>query len=625
MPLFSPHINVKIQKKQIFYIHPPAFIINDRKSTKGYIFYRNSSKNKSIVILYFHEREPFIVNFLMIRCKIEFKMGWVFLFLVLSLLCPLRDVGAIPPRMDTIESQQRPIFGDYGGELRESKRRADGIHHVDTPRLIAKLKELKVNTYYFLVWHEASDWDDLCQEFLPAAAKAKIDVWVYLVPPSEAKINLPEPFGTDYLAWFRAIGKLSRHFPHLKGIVIDDFNDNLSFFTPAYLQQMRLAGRKENPHLQFYPQVYYPTINHTFINNLRPFIDGIVLAFRDDPYRNTQRIDRLIQQINEVQSILHQHRLSFVLMIYASRLSATTANPSPTYMEGVFKIAVERLMLKQIQGLITYVLTKQFEQKTDDHYAYSGMGYANFFPSGWKQGKVNDFVQLSQTVPVDPTGPYSLSFVHFDTYPSAPLASPFVQQMWIDRQLVWENKSKQGKRSNRWEHLFLDLTPYLQGKKSAVLTFRLSRFRSTPAHWMFSGIDQLQPHGFRIKNADFEEKKEWTVKANCANLLAGIHMYDPNGHQKTFNTVRKHFNAFHLYQQVHQATARPYLIKVSQRMVTSLLLNQYATTLETIQEMTQLIQADKNIPTDRKQPLLKECRQFHRWIKTKMQKEGYSM
>jgi hypothetical protein len=560
------------------------------------------------------------MNFLTIRGKKWFTVGQIFLALALFLLCPLRDIGALSSRRNTIESQQRPIFGDYGGELREGKPRADGIHHVDTPRLIAKLKELKVNTYYFLIWHEASDWDDLRKEFLPAAEKEKLDVWAYLVPPSEAKVRKSEPFGTNYPAWFRAVGELSRNFPHLKGIVIDDFNDNLSFFKPAYLQQMRLAGWKANPRLQFYPQVYYPTINHTFIKNYQPFIDGIVLAFRDGHYRNTQRIDHLIHQINEVQSILHQHHLPFILMIYASRLSATPANPSPSYIEGILKIAVERLMLKQIQGLITYILVKEFEQTTDDHYAYSGMGYANFFFPAGQRGKVNDFVQLSQTVQVDATGPYALSFVHFHTYPSVVHMSSFVQQMFIDQQLVWQETNKE----NRWQHVFLDVTPHLRGKKSAVLTFRLSRFQPTPIHWMFSGIDQLRSQGFRIKNADFEEKKEWTVKANCANLLAGIHMYDPKGQQKVFHTVRTYCNTFHLYQEIHQATIRPYLIKVSQRMVTSVLLNQYATTLETIQEMMQLIQADKNIPAARKQLLLKECRQFYRSLQIKMQTEGYS-
>ena len=93
------------------------------------------------------------------------------------------------------------VLADYDGELRESVRRADGVLHVDTPAMIAKLKSLHVTTYVYLVWHAATDWDDLQNEFLPAAAHAGIDVWVYLVPPSECTPNCSLPFADDYVQW----------------------------------------------------------------------------------------------------------------------------------------------------------------------------------------------------------------------------------------------------------------------------------------------------------------------------------------------------------------------------------------------------------------------------------------
>ena len=50
---------------------------------------------------------------------------------------------------------------------------------------MTRLKELGATTYYWLVWHAATDWEDL-QRFLPKAAEAGLEVWVYLVPPSDA-------------------------------------------------------------------------------------------------------------------------------------------------------------------------------------------------------------------------------------------------------------------------------------------------------------------------------------------------------------------------------------------------------------------------------------------------------
>ena len=71
----------------------------------------------------------------------------------------------------------RQHLADYDAEL----RRADG--RVDTDAMVTRLKELGVTTYYWLIWHAPTDWDDL-KLFLPKAREAGIEVWVYLVPPS---------------------------------------------------------------------------------------------------------------------------------------------------------------------------------------------------------------------------------------------------------------------------------------------------------------------------------------------------------------------------------------------------------------------------------------------------------
>ncbi len=110
------------------------------------------------------------------------------------------------------------FLADYDAEL----RRSDG--HVDTDATVQRLKELRITNYYWLIWHAATDWEDL-KVFLPHAAQQNIETWVYLVPPSEGPPNgypASEPFKLDYLRWAEEIAHLSLRHTNLTGWVIDD-------------------------------------------------------------------------------------------------------------------------------------------------------------------------------------------------------------------------------------------------------------------------------------------------------------------------------------------------------------------------------------------------------------------
>ena len=134
----------------------------------------------------------------------------------------------------------RQQLADYDAEVRLPNG------HVDADAMVKRLKELGVNTYYWLIWHAATDWDDL-KVFLPKASRAGIDVWVYLVPPTESRSQYSEPFRMDYARWAEEIARLSLQHRNLKAWVIDDFCDNHKFFTPAYLQKIRARARPSTP------------------------------------------------------------------------------------------------------------------------------------------------------------------------------------------------------------------------------------------------------------------------------------------------------------------------------------------------------------------------------------------
>jgi len=170
-------------------------------------------------------------------------------------------------------------LADYDSEL----RLPDG--RVDIDALVARLKELGVTTYYWLIWHAPTDWDDL-KLFLPKAAQAGIDVWVYLVPPSESPpkygSQYSEPFRLDYRRWGEEIAKLSLQHANLTAWVIDDFYANRAFFTPAHLREMQTRSKGINPRLAFLPLMYFNEITARFAEDYREVIDGVVVAYLQD-------------------------------------------------------------------------------------------------------------------------------------------------------------------------------------------------------------------------------------------------------------------------------------------------------------------------------------------------------
>jgi hypothetical protein len=176
-------------------------------------------------------------------------------------------------------------LADYDAELRQADAR------VDTVRLVERLKEVGATTYYWLIAHAATDWDDL-KLFLPEAAKAHIEVWAYLVPPSESAPKYsslyPEPFRLDYQHWAEEIARLSLQHTNLTAWVIDDFYENHALYTSVYVREMQQRAKRVNPQLKFLPLMYYWEINRKFADDYGSVIDGVVAAYP----QSAQEIER---------------------------------------------------------------------------------------------------------------------------------------------------------------------------------------------------------------------------------------------------------------------------------------------------------------------------------------------
>src|SRR4051794_37969401 len=195
---------------------------------------------------------------------------------IVMLVCVgLGWAGAATGQATKDAPRRKAMLGDFAAEI----RLPDG--HMDAQANLAALKAMGANTYFYLIWHKASDWDDL-PAFASAAEKEGIDVWVYLIPWSETPLvkkswGFSEPYRTDYVKWAQEIARLSLDHKNVVGYVIDDFYSNSlqrDRFTAAYVRKMVDAGKQVNPRLKFYPLLYFQQPWADFMDRFGDVVDG---------------------------------------------------------------------------------------------------------------------------------------------------------------------------------------------------------------------------------------------------------------------------------------------------------------------------------------------------------------
>ncbi|SFD76709.1 hypothetical protein SAMN05428981_1011788 [Bacillus sp. OV194] len=485
------------------------------------------------------------------------KMSVIVLLSSILMYSLLTGWAPLPRAAAQTDGQPGEILADYAGVVRETSPRSDGIYHIDTPRSIQKLKELHINTYYYLVWHEKTDWDDLKNEFLPAARDANINIVVYLVPPSESTgVRKSYPYTTDYIAWSKAIAQLSLDFPNLIGWAIDDFNHNLSTYTPQYMAQMKQTSEAINPKLMFTPQMYTDSLNESFLQTRGAYIDGVILAFRDGIYRNTQVYESAQQQIDTAYNLLSSYDLPLYWMLYASQLSLTPANPSANYVREVVQIALDNMKTGKIKGVTTYVLKKNFEPEPIDDKAFNDTGYLNFFVGAGAPTTAGDYEEASQKIRVDrKSDQYSLTFQTMDHGPNA--MGYHKKQLLIDSQVVWEQDTAEILTDLQWNTIHVDLTPYLSGKKNARLSFRFYEARPVNNFWTYAGFDGLQPEGFSVENGDFADNSSWAFSSISAAIIGEIMHYDENRAERAYEQTKRSYLTYELYHSIYTADLKP--------------------------------------------------------------------
>ena len=225
-----------------------------------------------------------------------------------------------------------------------------------------------MKSYLYLVLHSPrTDWVDFCDEFMPAAQAAGIDVWVYLVPPTEG--GPTSPFGpgegysaqAGYVRWAQEIAAQAVKYSRLRGFIMDDFNRNYATFTPYFVGSMMAKAHIICPRLAFQVVNYYRDITPLFVKKYANCIDGVIF-----PYTNLNSTAFLNGQIAAIHKLLQAQpagtsstpALPLTVMIYAWSTSWHAEAPTTAYITEALGIAYDNISAGRADGCVTYCLDK---------------------------------------------------------------------------------------------------------------------------------------------------------------------------------------------------------------------------------------------------------------------------
>lgn len=425
-----------------------------------------------------------------------------------------------------------------GGGVRESRPRADGYRHIDTPRLIDQLQREDLNTYTYGIWDSPTDWSDLVNEFAPAADRAGIRIWVYLVPPSECFYDpvlvkngrCSWPYREDYVAWADAIARLSLQHRSVVAWAIDDFpiGDNGKLFTAEYMQKIADTQDAINPHLGFYTTAYLgQLLDPSFYTKYGPYIDGVIYPYIGGDGANNIDPTEVGSNLASIFAHTDGTGLGVELLAYAGRFLITSVSPTASYTAAVINAAKPYLADGRIMGLNLYALPLADPPVVSaDNRAAHGIGRLSLSVSTGVGTASGNYAQASQVVRVDPSASsYALHFSDWDEYSSdVALAGYHVKQVLVDGTVVW-SQDIAATSGATWQSDTVDLTNALRGKSTATLAFRLYENNGVGDYPIDVGIDDVSGGGFTVRNGGFESRSGWTLSNNTTHVIPLIDLF----------------------------------------------------------------------------------------------------
>ena len=416
------------------------------------------------------------------------------------------------------------ILADYASPV------FDAQHQVNAAATLDRVAELHAGTYFVLI-HSEADWERLKTDFLPAAVKRKLDIWTYFVPPSECPATCKLPFDKDYIRIAAGVAELSLKFPNLKGLAIDDFMDNTKLYTPEYVGRMRDAGRAINPKFQFFPLLYWRSMNPSVLDQYGPVIDGVIFAYRDEPTINTHRASSLRAQLTQAEDMLRDRGKALILMIYCAPLGRIPIPPGVDYVKETIGMGVSDVNAGKLAGVVTYVLNKSGPAPAAQNYAHSGNGRATLLASGTGM-KVGDYAELASPITTATT---SVSFWRTAYYSKLP-PGYFFLQLLADDKVLWEQDVATFE-SNVWKQEHVEAA----ASAGSTIHVRLAVKKNTGSIALVVGLDDLS--GISVADPGFENAAAWKPAQTMPALMPLVQIFDPQRPIQMYEAVRALYGA----------------------------------------------------------------------------------
>lgn len=443
-----------------------------------------------------------------------------------------------------------PGGNTVGGWIREAEPRADGYRHVDTPAMIELLQRIGANHYFFGIWDSPTDFDDLVEEFAPAAQQANIQLLPYIVPPSETFSwgRSSHPYVMDYLAWARAFAELSLKFPVLTAWAIDDFDigQNPAVFTGDYLAQIREAQFAINPDLGFFTCAYYGSAtSDEFMIKYGPYIDGIIYPYLDGRNSNTIVADAVRDDIRAINEVTSKHDVGLIFLVYTGRFLDGVLAPTAEYAGSCVSQAVAAAAEGESFGVVSYGLQVDGAPTVaNERRSMYGDGRGALVASH-SAIKAGDFAELSTKITIDPASPrHELSFWHSRALQlwRIPQRGDFRILVQVDGAQVWSADVHDA----TWQQLWVqgldpqgqfDVSSAMAGKTEATLSFRLTALRDFSGRSVDVGLDNLETIGFTVPDPGFEDPAAWQVKSSGGPIVGLVDVFVPNRPEQIVDAV----------------------------------------------------------------------------------------
>jgi len=234
----------------------------------------------------------------------------------------------------------------------------------DIDAILSLILDLNVNCYTYLIHGHSEKELATLGEFCSRAREHGIEVWVYIVPPSEALPGYP-PFNLDYIKWAEEIARISVQNPNLTLWMIDDFDGNLSFFTVDYTKQIYSKTKEVNPNLLFGVCVYHESLNKFSEAGYLPYVDALLWGYQHSSflypecgiYPNTLPL--------EINDYLKTGKIAIPCIYFTPHSSWPINRPLKEYLRRAIEIAYEQAGICWVfttprPGTFQYDVVKEF-------------------------------------------------------------------------------------------------------------------------------------------------------------------------------------------------------------------------------------------------------------------------